>query len=40
MTNTTATTGKEAANHGVPAEDVYGYAQAIKIGTRSMCPAS
>ena len=32
MTNTTATNGKEAAYHGVPAEDDYGYAQAIKIG--------
>ena len=32
MTNTTAANGKEAAYHGVPAEEVYGYAQAIKIG--------
>ena len=32
MTNTTAANGKEAAYHGVPAEDDYGYAQAIKIG--------
>lgn len=32
MTNTSAANGKEAAYHGVPAEDVYGYAQAIKIG--------
>jgi enamine deaminase RidA (YjgF/YER057c/UK114 family) len=32
MTNTITTNGKEAAYHGVPAEDVYGYAQAIKIG--------
>ena len=32
MTNTTAANGKEAAYHGVPAEDVYGYAQAIKVG--------
>jgi enamine deaminase RidA (YjgF/YER057c/UK114 family) len=32
MTNTTAANGKEAAYHGVPAEDNYGYAQAIKIG--------
>lgn len=32
MTNTTAVNGKEAAYHGVPAEDDYGYAQAIKIG--------
>ena len=32
MTNTTAAIGKEAAYHGVPAEDRYGYAQAIKIG--------
>jgi hypothetical protein len=33
MTNTTAANGKEAAAyHGVPAEDDYGYAQAIKIG--------
>ena len=32
MTNTTAPNGKEAAYFGVPAEDDYGYAQAIKIG--------
>src|SRR5262245_27513969 len=32
MTNTAAASGKEAAYHGVPAEDEYGYAQAIKIG--------
>ena len=32
MTNTAAANGKEAAYHGVPAEDDYGYAQAIKIG--------
>ena len=32
MTNTTAVNGKEAAYFGVPAEDDYGYAQAIKIG--------
>jgi enamine deaminase RidA (YjgF/YER057c/UK114 family) len=32
MTNTTAANGKEAAYHGVPAEDDYGYAQAIKVG--------
>ena len=32
MRNTTAANGKEAAYHGVPAEDDYGYAQAIKIG--------
>lgn len=32
MTNTTAANGKEAAYHGVPAEEDYGYAQAIKIG--------
>jgi hypothetical protein len=32
MTNTTAKNVKEAAYHGVPAEDEYGYAQAIKIG--------
>jgi enamine deaminase RidA (YjgF/YER057c/UK114 family) len=32
MTSTTASNGKEAAYHGVPAEDVYGYAQAIKVG--------
>ncbi|SDD97795.1 Enamine deaminase RidA, house cleaning of reactive enamine intermediates, YjgF/YER057c/UK114 family [Cupriavidus sp. YR651] len=32
MTNMTAANGKEAAYHGVPAEDDYGYAQAIKIG--------
>ena len=31
MTNTTAANGKEAAYFGVPAEDEYGYAQAIKI---------
>jgi enamine deaminase RidA (YjgF/YER057c/UK114 family) len=32
MTNTTAANGKEDAYFGVPAEDDYGYAQAIKIG--------
>jgi enamine deaminase RidA (YjgF/YER057c/UK114 family) len=32
MTHTTAANGKEAAYHGIPAEDDYGYAQAIKIG--------
>jgi enamine deaminase RidA (YjgF/YER057c/UK114 family) len=32
MTNTTAANGKQAAYFGVPAEDDYGYAQAIKIG--------
>src|SRR4051812_22427263 len=32
MKNATAANGKEAAYHGVPAEDDYGYAQAIKIG--------
>jgi len=32
MTNVIATNGKEAAYHGVPAEDDYGYAQAIKVG--------
>jgi hypothetical protein len=32
MTNKTAANGEEAAYHGVPAEDDYGYAQAIKIG--------
>ena len=32
MTNTTAANFKEAAYHGVPAEDEYGYAQAIKVG--------
>ena len=32
MTQTTTANGKEAAYHGVPAEDDYGYAQAIKIG--------
>src|SRR3546814_1028457 len=32
MTNTTAANGKEAAYFGVPGEDSYGYAQAIKIG--------
>jgi enamine deaminase RidA (YjgF/YER057c/UK114 family) len=32
MMNTTATNGKEAAYFGVPWEDAYGYAQAIKVG--------
>jgi enamine deaminase RidA (YjgF/YER057c/UK114 family) len=32
MTHTSAANGKEAAYHGVPAEDDYGYAQAIKVG--------
>ena len=32
MTNTTAANGKEAAYFGVPGEDAYGYAQAIKVG--------
>jgi enamine deaminase RidA (YjgF/YER057c/UK114 family) len=32
MTNTTAANGKEAAYLGVPWEDAYGYAQAIKVG--------
>ena len=32
MTNTTAANGKQAAYFGVPAEDDYGNAQAIKIG--------
>jgi len=32
MTSATAANNKEAAYHGVPAEDAYGYAQAIKIG--------
>src|SRR6516162_4524523 len=32
MTNTTAANGKEAAYFGVPWEDAYGYAQAIKVG--------
>ena len=32
MTNTTATNSKEAANFGVPWEESYGYAQAIKVG--------
>src|SRR5689334_9448880 len=32
MTNTTAANGKEAAHFGVPWEDAYGYAQAIKVG--------
>jgi enamine deaminase RidA (YjgF/YER057c/UK114 family) len=32
MTNTIAANSKEAAYFGVPAEDRYGYAQAIKIG--------
>lgn len=31
MTDTIAAHGKEAAYHSVPAEDTYGYAQAIKI---------
>jgi enamine deaminase RidA (YjgF/YER057c/UK114 family) len=30
--NQLAALGKEAAYHGVPAEDLYGYAQAIKVG--------
>ena len=32
MTNATAANGKEAAYFGVPWEDAYGYAQAIKVG--------
>ena len=32
MINTTAANGKEAAYFGVPWEDAYGYAQAIKVG--------
>lgn len=32
MTNATASITKEAAYFGVPAEDEYGYAQAIKVG--------
>jgi len=32
MTNTIEANGKEAAYHGVPAEEDYGYAQAIRIG--------
>jgi len=32
MTIANAENGKEAAYHGVPAEDEYGYAQAIKVG--------
>ena len=32
MRNTTAANGKKAAYFGVPWEDNYGYAQAIKIG--------
>lgn len=32
MARVTKEYGKEAAYHGVPAEDLYGYAQAIKIG--------
>ncbi len=32
MANTTEAIVKEAAYHGVPAEDIYGYAQAIKVG--------
>ena len=32
MTHASAANGKEAAYHGVPAEDDYGYAQAIKVG--------
>ena len=35
MTNTTAANGKEAAYFGVPWEDAYGYAQAIKVGDTS-----
>ena len=33
MSNRTENEGKQAAYHGVPAEDAYGYAQAIKIGS-------
>lgn len=33
MRNSIETNGKEAAYHGVPAEETYGYAQAIKIGS-------
>lgn len=33
MTNTAAANSKVAAYHGVPAEDGYGYAQAIKVGS-------
>jgi hypothetical protein len=36
MTNTTAANGKRAAHFGVPAEDDYGYAQAIKIGNTNL----
>ena len=32
MADTTAANGKEAAYFGVPWEDAYGYAQAIKVG--------
>lgn len=32
MASSTEANGKEAAYHGVPAEEMYGYAQAIKIG--------
>lgn len=32
MTDTTAANGKEAVYFGVPWEDAYGYAQAIKLG--------
>ena len=32
MANATAANGKEAAYFGVPWEDAYGYAQAIKVG--------
>jgi enamine deaminase RidA (YjgF/YER057c/UK114 family) len=32
MTNTTAANGKEAVYFGMPWEDAYGYAQAIKVG--------
>ncbi|AUT75977.1 RidA family protein [Paraburkholderia hospita] len=32
MTDAIDSNGKESAYHGVPAEDGYGYAQAIKIG--------
>jgi enamine deaminase RidA (YjgF/YER057c/UK114 family) len=32
MTNTTAASSKQAASFGVPWEDAYGYAEAIKVG--------
>lgn len=32
MTQTTTPQSKQIANHGVPWEDAYGYAQAVKVG--------